>query len=91
MAKTPAHVVVPGKVYEVTGNRQDNGNGLYYEVWAHSPEQARAYLQRTDLAGIAVTFTACQERSDLRYEQTINCKLDHPERYQDRWARWQPE
>jgi hypothetical protein len=91
MAKTPARIVTPGKVYGVQGNRVDNGNGLYYEVWAHSPERARAYLLRTDLKGIAVTFTTCQELTNVRYEQTVNCKLDHPERYQDRWSRWQPE
>jgi hypothetical protein len=82
MAKSRAHVVSPGRVWIVEGNRQDNGNALYYKVWAGMPDAARAYLKRTDLKGIAVNFTACRENTNGRYEWTLNCFRDHPERYE---------
>lgn len=82
MAKTGTHVVTEGRVWIVEGRRRDNGNGLYYLVWAGTPDKAMAYLLNTALKGIAVTFTSCHELSLGRYEMTINCKRDHPERYQ---------
>lgn len=82
MAKKPfPHIVSDHKVWAVKGNRLDNGNVLYYYVWADNAEEAKKYLLRTDLKGIAVKFTMVAPAIDVRYEQTINCYLNHPERY----------
>lgn len=82
MAKTRAQVVSPGRVWIVEGNRKDNGRALYYYVWAGTPDQAKAYLLRTDLKGIDVTLTRVGELTNGRYEQTLNCFINHPERYE---------
>ncbi len=69
------------RIWVIEGNRKDNGNHLYYHVQAQSPEQAQEYLLRTDLKDIPVQFTTSSELVNGRYEDTINCKVEHPDRY----------
>jgi hypothetical protein len=81
MSREPSHIKSPYTVWCVTGKRIDNGNGLYYRVWAGNIELAKQYLKRHDLKDVEVEFTEITPLVNGTYSQTVNCFNNHPEQY----------
>lgn len=79
--KNQAHF--PSKVWVVDATRDDNGNGLYYYVWAENETKAVAYLRATELANMPFTVKQITINPLGRYEETVNCKINHPERFEN--------
>ncbi len=86
MRKKVPHIVISCKVWTVEANRVDNGNLLYYRVWADNRESAIRYLKNHDLKDVEVVFKEPREADpDLPYDCTVNCFHTDPARYK-RWT-----
>lgn len=85
------HIVSPYKVWSIEGKRTDNGNVLYYRIWADNAHLAKRYLERAwKEDGVPAVMTT--EPKPLIgdgvysavYDETLNCKRSDPARFH-RW------